>query len=181
MQITDFAEHLYGPTERLLLRRLRAADVEAYCQLYRDRHSMRLVGPILSSAQACASFHEALRQQDGIWNGTGVGPSLRIVISDRLGSRFFGLLAVEPWEAPCAVESGVLLLASACGKGYGREALSALLLRLKTIGVERTRLCTDRRNEGMLRLAMQLGFEPDKATTADLNWVVFVHQSIAGQ
>jgi RimJ/RimL family protein N-acetyltransferase len=181
MQITELAEHLYGPTERLLLRQLRATDVAAYRQLYQDPHSMRLVGPMLSTAEACASFYEALRQQDGIWNGTGVGPSLRIVIADRVGSVFLGLLAVDPWEPPCAVETGVLLLASACGKGYGLEALGALLLRLKTIGVERTRLCTDRRNEGMLRLAMRLGFEPDKATTADLNWVVYVHQSIADQ
>jgi RimJ/RimL family protein N-acetyltransferase len=148
---------LYGPTRRLSLRPLAAADAGGYRALYQCLETMRFIGPVLSDPAAESSFALALKLQDELtprpdWR-------LRMAISESQDSPLLGLLAVDACPAPDGAELGVLMHSGARGRGLGYEALDALTRRLKRIGTTWAQLCVDRHNEPMLRLASRLGYQ----------------------
>ena len=109
-------------TERLRLRALATRDLALFRALYCDAATMRHVGRPLSSADARASLRAtiAATRQPG---------SLRFyAITERKSRRGVGLCSLRPaaWDEH-GVEAGLMLLPVACGCGYAREALSALI------------------------------------------------------
>ena len=170
LQIDD-PKPLYGATARLFLRRLRPADLVAYCRCYQCAETMDYIGRPLSVAAASASFAEAVKRQDEPWAGPGA--RLRIAISSNEHTELEGLLAVDGCSSPYTAEVGVLLQHSLRGRGMAHEALGALIQRLEQMGVLRTQLRADPRNEAMLRLASRLDFTAQRRESVDMATVIY--------
>lgn len=107
---------------RLRLRALARRDLALFRALYCDAATMRHIGRPMSSADARASLRAtvaATRQPGG----------LRFyAITERQSRRGIGLCSLRPttWDKNGA-EAGLMLLPAACGRGYARETLAALV------------------------------------------------------
>lgn len=146
-------------TARLRLRALTQRDLALFRALYCDAATMRHIGRPLSSADARASLRAtvaATRQPDGLRFYT---------ITERQSRRAVGLCSLRPaaWDE-CGAELGIMLLRAACGRGYAREALAALVevgffqLRAGAVWVQYRRA-----NVKMARLCEAAGFEAESS------------------
>ncbi len=78
------------------------------------------------------------------------------------GDEFIGMIS-PCYITPQTVEIGIWITPNKQGVGYGSQALSTLLERLRAEGVQEVIYETDAENEASIRLAKTLGFAiPDK-------------------
>jgi RimJ/RimL family protein N-acetyltransferase len=110
------------PTARLRLRALTLSDLALFRALYCDSGTMRHIGKPMSRARAAASLRAtvaAARKPGGL---------RFFVIAERKSRRGVGMCSLRPaaWDKHGA-EAGLMLLPSARGRWYAREALRALI------------------------------------------------------
>nr|WP_295667608.1 GNAT family N-acetyltransferase [Sphingomonas sp.] len=107
-------------TERLILRRLEAADFDAWAAFCADPETMRFLGGALNRAVAW----RAMATMAGAWDVRGF--SMFSVI-ERTSGRWIG--RIGPWqpEGWPGTEVGWGLSAEFAGKGYALEAASAAM------------------------------------------------------
>lgn len=144
-------------TPRLRLRALTTRDLALFRALYCDAETMRHIGNPFSRTQAAVSLRLTVA-------ATRKPPRNlhHYVIVERKSRRSVGMCSLRPaaWDKR-GVEAGLMLLTSARGRGYAREALGGLIdaafsqLHVDTVWVEHSRA-----NEAMGRLNHLLGFRP---------------------
>jgi len=131
-------------TPRLRLRALAARDLALFRALYGDAKTMRHIGKPLSRTLAAASLHATLA-------ATRKPGGLRFyTIVERQSRRGIGMCSARSatWDERGA-ELGIMLLPAACGRGYAREALRALIddafsrLPIEAVWVQYRRANTD--------------------------------------
>lgn len=142
-------------TPRLRLRALTLDDLALFRALYCDPGTMRHVGKPMSRGLATASLRATVA-------ATRKPGGLRFyAITERQSRRGVGMCSLRPaaWDERGA-ELGIMLLPSACGRGYAHEALRALIddaffrLRIESVWVQYRRA-----NGGMARLCDRLDFD----------------------
>lgn len=141
-------------TERLVLRRWRAADVAPFYEMSRDPEVMRHLGPPMDVA-ACEATVVRMNAlcdatDDCFW-----------AIERRSDGAFLGFCGIKPGPegTPIAAlpEIGWRLARSAWGAGYAREAAAACLDRAWQRGTPRVHAITVPANGRSLALMARLG------------------------
>ena len=146
-------------TPRLRLRALTTRDLTLFRALYCNAATMRHIGKPMTRKDAQASLRATLATAR-----KPVGPRF-FVIAKRASQRAVGLCSLRPttWDESGA-EAGIMLLPAACGRGYAREALQALIrmafsqLHARAVWVQYRRA-----NVKMARLCEAAGFEAESA------------------
>jgi RimJ/RimL family protein N-acetyltransferase len=125
MQVVDPLE-----TDRLVLRRPRAADADAIFERYAsDPNVTRYVGwPRQQSADESRAF---VRFSDDEWRRWGCGPYL---IWPRAGGRLLGGTGLS-FDTPRRAATGYVLARDVWGRGYATEALAAMVDLARRLGV----------------------------------------------
>ena len=119
-------------TERLLLRRPRAADARAIFARYSaDASVTRFLG--WPTHRCLADTHRFLAFCDAEWDHRGVGPYL---VQSREGGELLGSVALG-MESPRQAAAGYVLARDAWGQGYATEALHAMRGLAARLGVHR--------------------------------------------
>jgi RimJ/RimL family protein N-acetyltransferase len=113
-------------TQRLRLRSLGPDDEALFRELYTDAETMRFIAPPLSTGRAAKSFKRIiLRQSEHSLNGR----FLAILEKDTLES--VGICGTSQYDADALrVEVGIVLGARGRARGFGREALTALMRKI---------------------------------------------------
>ena len=94
------------------------ADAALYCDLYCDPDTMRFVGPPLTREQAQRNFRKVLKSTDCVL----------LVIVEKASNQSIGIGAFLDFDTDRRrVEAGMMLLAGARGRGFGREGLRGLI------------------------------------------------------
>ena len=109
-------------SNHLDFRLLKAADREIFISLYQDPKVMRKIGPVLSEEKAEALFEIALARNKEKSLGQKVW-----TIYERSSERNAGLLMLRAAKFSERAEVGVILTPSMNLKGYGREAVKAII------------------------------------------------------
>jgi ribosomal-protein-alanine N-acetyltransferase len=139
-------------TPRLYMRPLSDRDADLYCSLYTNPELMRNIAVPLSIEAAQRSFVAACRQQ---------GPRVqRWIVAERKSYEDIGLLGlIGKGDGP---EIGVMLFENAHGRGYGREAMAAMMEWGFTIAglqwIYANQAVAD--NPPVVRMMSELGFTP---------------------
>jgi RimJ/RimL family protein N-acetyltransferase len=105
------------------MRQAAEADADLYCDLYGDAGTMRFVGPPLSRDRAQRRFHKVLAS-------VGRRPIERVllVIVDKATRQSIGIGAFQDFDTRRRrVEAGMMLRPGWRGRGFGSEALRALV------------------------------------------------------
>ncbi len=146
-------------TERLVLRRFRAADFEAHAAICADPEVMRF---IRQGALTRVESWWQLARYMGHWEIKGFG--LWAVVEQET-SRLVGHLGFLEPEGGLGFEMGWALAREAWGKGYALEGTRAALAHgFRTLGRSRV-LCVIRPdNDRSIRLAEKLGARLDRET-----------------
>lgn len=142
-------------TPRLMLRPLRDADAAPLHALFSDPEVVRFwkSGPWSSAAEASAAIRA---DRDAMRAGTRLRLGVVRLADDALVGTCM-LFHVE-WPSLRA-ELGYLLARSAWGRGYGTEAVGALLRHaFGTLGLRRIEADVDPRNDASARLLERFGF-----------------------
>jgi RimJ/RimL family protein N-acetyltransferase len=103
-------------TPRLRMRPLDESDQGIYCALYTDPALMRFIAAPLEAERARRSFHAALGMQ--------APRPQRWIVTEKAGGDVGLLGLIGTGDRP---EIGVMLLASAQGRGYGTEAMAGMV------------------------------------------------------
>src|SRR4051812_29438338 len=106
-------------TERLLLRRFRAEDLDEFVALHAEPAVTEFLRP-LDRDQAA----ERLRRDEEEWESRGHG---LLAIVEREGGRFVGRTGLKHWPQFGETELGWALRVDAWGRGYATEAARACL------------------------------------------------------
>lgn len=144
-------------TERLHLRRHRAADFEASCRLWGSAEVTRYIGGRPSTPEEVWS---RILRYAGHWDLLGYG--YFTVVEKQSGEMIgeFGLAdfhrAIEP--ALTVPEAGWVLQPDHHGKGFAAEALTAVLAWADAKKMTRTCCLIDPENAPSLRLAQRMGY-----------------------
>ncbi|MGH8091547.1 MAG: GNAT family N-acetyltransferase [Rudaea sp.] len=152
-------------TSRLRLRALTRRDLALFRALYCDAKTMRHIGKPMSSAHAVASLRATVA-------ATRKSGCLRFfVIAERQSRRDVGICSLRPaaWDER-NVELGIMLVRSARGRGYAREAFAALIedaFSQLPIGV--VWVAYRRANRSMARLCDSLDFDRESSPHAGTN------------
>ncbi|URW76673.1 GNAT family N-acetyltransferase [Sphingomonas donggukensis] len=113
-------------TERLLLRRWRAADIDPFHAMGQDAEVMRFIGPAMSRADCAA----AAERMNAVLDATG---TCFWAIERRADGAFLGFCGIKPGPAGTPIadlpEIGWRLRRDAWGAGYAREAAQASIDR----------------------------------------------------
>jgi RimJ/RimL family protein N-acetyltransferase len=143
---------LVARTERLVLRRWREEDAEAFVALNADPEVMRYVGGVLDRAGSDALL---TRLQEG-WRRDGYG---RAAVEDSTSGDLLGFVGLGPHAAvPGEVEIGWRLAGRAWGRGLATEAAVAMLdLAFDTLGLERIVSVTVPDNAASLAVMRHIG------------------------
>jgi RimJ/RimL family protein N-acetyltransferase len=152
-------------TPRLVLRGHQVADYEAFCTLWADPDVIRYIGGTPSSAEAT---WQRLMHRAGMWHYMGFG---FLAIEERESGRFIGEAGfheVRRDMTPSLIgtlETGWVLLPEFHGKGYAREAVSAMLAwaQIHHPTLDMTAIISPE-NAASLKLAERLGFQEEART-----------------
>ncbi|MFE7133128.1 GNAT family N-acetyltransferase [Streptomyces sp. NPDC057638] len=140
-------------TERLLLRPLSLADVDAFVALHTDQRVNRFVGAY-SSEQA----RERLAGIERQWSERGHG---LCAVELRSTGEFVGRCGLNFWEPLDEVELGWTFRAEVWGQGYATEAARACAAwGFATLDAEYFTAMIHPDNTASARVAERLGFTP---------------------
>ncbi len=144
-------------TERLVLRPFCDTDEDGLLELFRDENTMRMDGdrPIFEKNK------EFARRIDLIKNG----PLLWFFLEEGKSGAFVGFVMVQD-EAE-AIALGFAITAAKQGRGYGFEAVNAIVNLLRENGVREIRIKTWEKNLPCRKLAEKLGFKKARVIRAD--------------
>jgi aminoglycoside 6'-N-acetyltransferase len=158
-------------TDRLVLRRFRAADLAAFVAYRSDPGVARYQGWDASFAMADAA--RFLAEQDAVALGTP-GAWTQLAAADRVDGTLHGdCAACISADDPRSAEIGVTFAPASQGRGYATEALTALLATLSSDhGVDRVHAECHRRNGAVHALLERVGLRRE-GTTDDPDWLVF--------
>ncbi len=155
-------------TERLLLRRFRAADLPRFTAYRSDPEVARYQSwtPDFGPAEA----ERFLDEQDGADLGPP-GVWLQLAATDRASGALAGDCAVSVVPGPPRTfELGVTMSRQAQGRGLAREATAAVVARLfAEHDAHRVTAVLDERNEAAARLLAGLGFR-EEARLVEADW-----------
>ena len=144
-------EHLL--TARLVLRKPTAADAEAvYTRYSSDTEVTRYVGwPRHQSIEQTKAF---LDFSEAEWNRWPAGPYLIECRGDRKLLGGTGLA----FETPTVAATGYVLARDAWGLGYATEALAAVVVAARQLGVQRLYALCHPNHQGSVRVLEKCGF-----------------------
>jgi RimJ/RimL family protein N-acetyltransferase len=126
---------------------------------------MRLIGAPLTPVEAMRAFERALAQ-----TALPSPPACYWIARDASGDCGLLALLLERDQAD-TVEAGILLLPEVAGRGYAREAMTALVTHaFRRLGMQciRTRHHPD--NLAVVGLMEALGFRPCATTATERRW-----------
>jgi RimJ/RimL family protein N-acetyltransferase len=169
-------------TERLVLRKPRPEDLDAYARIVSDEETMRFVGGVRDRARARESIETWLRR----WDEEGFS---HFIVTSRQDSTLVGQVGLTIWDgrtwAPSSgaeagehahVEMGWMLDRAHWGKGYAIEAARAARDWAYSIGIESIVSMILPDNGRSARVAEKLGARPAKTImTVDGATVLWVH------
>jgi RimJ/RimL family protein N-acetyltransferase len=152
-------------TERLLLRRPEAADLDAYAGLFADPEVVRYTGGVTKRREESRLVLERMIRH---WDDHGVGLFSLVRKEDErvLGRVGFLLWGAESWEhammrrphGRTETEIGWTLSRPHWGRGYATEgATAARDWALQELGLRRLISLIQRRNDASVRVACKLG------------------------
>ncbi|MBX9459097.1 MAG: GNAT family N-acetyltransferase [Rhizobium sp.] len=160
-------------TERLVIRAHALPDFDAYCALWSDLDVVRFITGTPFSREA--SWSRFLRHA-GHWQHLGFG---FLAIEDRETGQFVGEAGFHDMRRDLtpslegSLEAGWALMPSAQGKGYGFEAMQALVgWADTTFPGRRMTAIIDPANQPSIRIASRLGFTPFGETSYHGNAIV---------
>lgn len=142
-------------TERLILRRFIDLDLERFLAYRQDLQAARFQGwSMFSDAEAKFFINEMQTAAIGI-----PGEWVQIAIAHKQTNLLIGDIGIQVYTGDITtVEVGFTLNRQEQGKGYAREALSALIHSLFNLGsINKIVAITDSRNESSIRLLKRLG------------------------
>jgi RimJ/RimL family protein N-acetyltransferase len=142
-------------TERLVLRRFVDLDLEQFLAYRQDPQVARFQGwSMLSDAEGQSFINEMQTSAIGI-----PGEWFQIAIAHKQSNLLIGDIGVQVDTGDLTtVEIGFTLNCQEQGKGYAREAVSALIhLLFKLESINKIVAVTDSRNESSIRLLKRLG------------------------
>jgi len=144
-------EHI--ETIRLVLRKPTAADAGAiYTRYSSDRDVTKYVGwPRHQSIEQTKAF---LAFSETEWNRWPAGPYLiqRQIDGNLLGGTGFA------FETPTVAATGYVLARDAWGHGYATEALSAIVVVARDLGVQRLYALSHANHQASIRVLEKCGF-----------------------
>ncbi|MFG1881254.1 GNAT family N-acetyltransferase [Micromonospora sp. NPDC049102] len=142
-------------TERLRMRRLTMADVDALVELESDPEVMRFLTGGVATARATARDEQLPRLLAQYGRHPGLG---RWAALDRASGEFLGWFALDPSEDGAEAELGYRLRRSAWGRGLATEGSRALVrYALDVVGVRRVWAQTMAVNERSRRVMEKAG------------------------
>ncbi|MCX5067984.1 GNAT family N-acetyltransferase [Micromonospora lupini] len=142
-------------TERLRLRRLTAADVDALVELDSDPEVMRFLTGGVATPRATVQDEQVPRLLAQYERHPGLG---RWAALDRAGGDFLGWFALDPSEDGTEAELGYRLRRSTWGRGLATEGSRALVrYAFDTVGVRRVWAETMAVNERSRRVLAKAG------------------------
>jgi RimJ/RimL family protein N-acetyltransferase len=116
--------HLFPvETPRLVMRPIAARDAWLYEHLYTDAETMRFIGEPLSRERAATSFRKVLAsmQRQPI-------EQLFLTVIEKATQSDVGICSLQNFDAHArSVQAGVMFVAAARAKGYGKEAFIGLI------------------------------------------------------
>lgn len=143
-------------TERLVLRPLRVADVDAFVALHADERVNRFVGSY--SPQRALERLASIERQ---WAERGHG---LCAVESKSSGEFIGRCGLQYWERFDEVELGWTLRAESWGHGYATEAARACAdWGFATLTEDYFTALIRPGNEPSVRVAERLGFAPRRA------------------
>ena len=155
-------------TERLILRPHRLSDLDDCVALSRDEAVVRYISGVPSTREQ--TWVRVLRWV-GMWHFLGYG---FLVVEEKESGRYVGEAGFQEMHRDMepsiegTLEAGWVLSTDAQGRGYGTEAMNALIAWAEARFPGKTMSCIiDPRNEPSLRLATKLGFR--EVTRTDYN------------
>lgn len=138
-------------TARLVLRKPRASDAEAFFDMFSDAGTCRMDGgypPYAAMDDAFdRDFASVLATADG-----------RLFIVEAASGRLIGVLHVMPGGATDEAELGFVIHRDFRRRGYAREAVTALLGQLRETGITRAIATCYAFNKASAALLLRLGF-----------------------
>lgn len=142
-------------TDRLVLRRFAAGDLESFIGYRSDPVVARYQGWSSLSRQQAAAFIQEMQQSP-----IGVpGEWFQVAIAERQSNGLLGDIGVQVQADFTTAEVGFTLARSAQGQGYAREAVQAFLSLLFASDIEQVVCITDARNAASIRLLERLGMQ----------------------
>ncbi|HEV7756175.1 MAG TPA: GNAT family N-acetyltransferase [Mycobacteriales bacterium] len=142
-------------TARLVLRQLRAEDVDDVCAYAADDESARWI-PTLASPYRRQDARRWIEDDvPAVWASGGA----QFAVSERGSGRVVGGIGLHhvSWESRVA-EIGYLIGRAARGQGYATEAVAAVATWAFGHGIARLELMTDPANTVSQRVALAAGF-----------------------
>ena len=136
-------------TTHLTLRPFCAADEAGLFELFHDENTMRMDGdrPILEKKEEFARRIDLIKH----------GPLIWFFAEEEKTAAFVGYILLQ--DEGDAVALGFAITAAKQHKGYGFEAVSAIIHILRAEGVKEIRIKTWEKNIPCQKLAEKLGFE----------------------
>ncbi len=146
------------PTQRLLLRPLRASDAEALMAIFSDPAVMRYW-----SSAPWSSIEQARAFVDRDLEAMASGESLRLGLERMADHQLIGQCTLFSFSQPCRrAEIGYSLLHSAWGHGYMHEALKVLVsFGFDVLCLNRIEADIDPRNGPSASSVERLGFRKE--------------------
>jgi RimJ/RimL family protein N-acetyltransferase len=146
-------------TERLTIRAHALSDFDAYCAMWSDPEVVRFITGTPFSREA--SWSRFLRHA-GHWHHLGFG---FLAIEERATGQFVGEAGFHDMQRELSpslagtLEAGWVLMPSVHGRGYGSEAMQALVgWAEETFPGRRMTAIIDPANRASIRVAGRLGF-----------------------
>jgi RimJ/RimL family protein N-acetyltransferase len=154
------ALHEILETERLKLRPLVEADLDAYARMCADPETMRYIGPgtTLSRADAWRSIAMLL----GHWQLRGYG---MWAVEDKQTGAFVGRIGLHNPEGWPVLEVGWLIDRARWGQGLATEGgRAAMQFALDRLNLKRISSVIHHQNAASIRVAEKLGMRPERTT-----------------
>lgn len=109
-------------TSRLRVRPLEMQDLALYCELYSDAHTMRFVGPTLSTQRAARIFRGYLQ------SSPSAEDVLLCAVIEKSSGQSLGICSIQRLdERNRRAEVGIMLKPAVHARGFAKEGLAALM------------------------------------------------------